>query len=244
MKKNIKFRISYNAPVTLTFVLLCSFILLIDKTLLGGKFIPAFFTAPAHSGLENGFNPSSVMHYIRLFIHVLGHSDWNHLLGNLSFVLLLGPLLEERYGSKILCLMFLVTALVTGVLNACLLKTPLYGASGIVFMMIVLASITNIEKNVIPLSFILVVALYLGREIITVPKTENISTIAHIIGGVCGSLFGFLVAPKSKRTAKKSKTEADENKKRLEEIDNQSPRFKNGTAPREEDSEVVGTIEL
>lgn len=201
MKK--KLRITYNAPVTLTFAIICALILLLNEFLLGSHLVPALFTAPGRMGSEGGFNWHSVLDYVRLFTHVFGHSDWNHFLGNFSFILLLGPLMEERYGSEMVLLMFVVTAFVTGVINACLIPRPLLGASGIVFMLIVLASITTLDRNVVPLSFVFVVALYLSRELVSVPQAAHISTVAHIAGGLCGSLFGFLVAPKSRRVSKK-----------------------------------------
>ncbi|WP_407428154.1 rhomboid family intramembrane serine protease [Treponema sp.] len=248
MKKKLK--ITYNAPVTLTFAILCALILFMNY-FLHGTLIPAVFTAPGRIGSEGGFNYKSALDYIRLFSHVLGHTDWNHLLGNLSFILLLGPLMEERYGSKMVSLMFVVTAFVTGVINVCLIPHLLLGASGIVFMLIILASIVTLDKNVIPLSFIFVVAIFLGRELINGPKSENIATIAHIAGGLCGSMFGFMVAPKTKKTAKKEEKTNQEQKnesfwerrrRMLNENDNNSPRFKNTS--KEDDSTVVGTLEI
>ena len=233
MKK--KFRITYNAPVTLTFAILCVLILLMNDFLLGKHLIPALFTAPGRIGSEGGFNYKSLLDYFRLFLHILGHSDWNHLLGNFSFILLLGPLMEERYGSQMVALMFVVTAFVTGVINVCLIPHPLLGASGVVFMLIVLASITTLDKNVIPLSFIFVVAIYLGRELLGGPKSENIATVAHIAGGLCGSMFGFLVAPKAKRASKKNseKSEKSASSERYEK-----------TSDKDSDTTVVGTIQI
>ena len=153
--------------------------------------------------------------------------------------------MEERYGSKMVALMFVVTAFVTGVINVCLIPHPLLGASGIVFMLIILASITTLDKNVIPLSFIFVVAIYLGRELINAPKTENISTVAHIAGGLCGSMFGFLVAPKAKRNAKKEeKTLSERNSGKSEEKKERPSLFNRREQPREEDTTVVGTLEI
>ncbi|MBQ8678699.1 MAG: rhomboid family intramembrane serine protease [Treponema sp.] len=243
MKKKLK--VTYNAPVTLTFAIICLVILLMNDFLLGKHLIPAIFTAPARIGTEGGFNYKSFLDYLRLFFHIFGHTDWNHLLGNFSFVLLLGPLMEERYGSKMVALMFVVTAFVTGVINVCLIPHPLLGASGIVFMLIILASITTLDKNVIPLSFIFVVAIYLGRELINAPKTENISTVAHIAGGLCGSMFGFLVAPKAKRNAKKEeKTLSERNSGKSEEKKERPSLFNRREQPREEDTTVVGTLEI
>ncbi|MBQ9205820.1 MAG: rhomboid family intramembrane serine protease [Treponema sp.] len=246
MKKKLK--VTYNAPVTLTFAILCVVILLMNDFLLGKHLIPALFTAPARIGTKGtvgeiikdvGFNYKSVLDYFRLFLHIFGHTDWNHLLGNFSFILLLGPLMEERYGSKMVALMFVVTAFVTGVINVCLIPHPLLGASGIVFMLIVLASITTLDKNVIPLSFIFVVAIYLGRELINAPKSENIATVAHIAGGLCGSLFGFMVAPKAKRTVKKEEKQPEREEKKA-----RPSFFRRGVEPQDEDTTVVGTLEI
>ncbi|MBQ4378713.1 MAG: rhomboid family intramembrane serine protease [Treponema sp.] len=251
MKK--KFRVTYNAPVTLTFAIMCVVILLMNDFLLGKHLIPALFTAPARIGTKiqsasgpqlTGFNYKNAVDYFRLFLHVLGHTDWNHLLGNFAFILLLGPLMEERYGSKMVALMFVVTAFVTGVINVCLIPRPLLGASGIVFMLIILASITTLDKNVIPLSFIFVVAIYLGRELINAPKAENISTVAHIAGGLCGSMFGFMVAPKAKRTSKKEKEEKSSDQEEKTEKKERPSLFRKKSEPKEEDSTVVGTLEI
>ena len=252
MKK--KLRVTYNAPVTLTFAILCVLILLMNDFLLGKHLIPALFTAPSRIGTEGGFNYRNALDYFRLFLHVLGHGDWNHLLGNFAFLLLLGPLMEERYGSKMVALMFAVTSFVTGVINVCLIPHPLLGASGIVFMLIILASITTLEKNVIPLSFIFVVVIYLGRELINAPKTENISTVAHIAGGLCGSMFGFMVAPKGRKTAKKEdvngnpvkKSDKNEEKESFWERRKRLMQERNDTkkAFRDDDSTVIGTIEI
>lgn len=195
MKK--RWHITYNAPVTLSFSLFCALVLLTDS-LLHHQLIPALFTAPGAP-----FDYHNPLNFLRLLTHVFGHADWNHLLGNLAFMLLLGPLMEERYGSPMLALMMTATALVTGVINACLIPAGLLGASGIVFMLIVLASLSTIEKGEIPISFIFIIAIYLGRELSGGAKAANVATVAHIVGGLCGSLFGFMIAPK-KRAAKKS----------------------------------------
>ena len=122
---------------------------------------------------------------------MIGHANWNHLISNFSFILLIGPILEETYGSLSLLFMMVVTAFITGILNAFLFPTALLGASGIVFMMILLASFTNFNKGEIPLTFILILVLYLGRELFNSFQSNNISEFAHIVGGFFGSLFGF-----------------------------------------------------
>jgi membrane associated rhomboid family serine protease len=128
----------------------------------------------------------------------MGHADWNHLVSNFSLILLIGPILEAKYGSQDLFLMIVLTALITGVLNTLLFSSYLLGASGVVFMMILLASFTNFGEGEVPLTFILILILYLGREVFNSFRQDNISEFAHIAGGLCGSLFGFFSPGKNK----------------------------------------------
>jgi len=182
----MKLKIKYNAPVTLNFALLSVLVLASDQ-LLGTKIIPVLCTAAPKGYFDFG----DVVSYIRLFSHIIGHSGWSHLLGNFSLILLLGPILEEKYGSLRILFMILFTALITGILNTLLFSTGLLGASGIVFMMIILISFANIKNGEIPLTFLLVFLLFFAKELIFIFKEDQISQFAHIAGGIMGSLFGF-----------------------------------------------------
>ncbi len=102
--------------------------------------------------------------------------------------------MEERHGSARLLGMIVTTALVTSLLNLFIFKTVVLGASGIVFMFILLASTANIRKREIPLTFIAVAVLYLGGELVGALRSDNISQMAHLIGGLAGAAFGFLGA--------------------------------------------------
>ena len=176
-------RIRYNAPVILTFTLLSTAVLVINQV--AGGFTESYFVSyPTFNG--------SILDFLRLFTHVAGHRSWLHLMSNFSFILLIGPVLEEKYRSGALLVMLMVTALVTGILNIIFFSTGLMGASGIVFMLILLSSFTNIRSGEIPLTFILIVVLFLAKEFIAAFAEDNISQFAHIIGGICGSLFGFV----------------------------------------------------
>jgi membrane associated rhomboid family serine protease len=180
-------RIKYNAPTTLTFTLLSALVLLLSGTLMPGLTQSWFSTpSPFHSG--------AIKDYVKLFTHVLGHANIDHYISNFSFILLLGPILEATYGSIAILVMTLVTALATGLLNVLIFPgSVLLGASGIVFMMILLASFTNFKKGEVPLTFILVMIIYLGREVwAAVARNDNVSQFAHVIGGMVGSFFGFI----------------------------------------------------
>jgi len=106
-------------------------------------------------------------------------------------MLLLGPILEEKYGSKAILLMMVFTAFFTAILNNLFFSTGIIGASGIVFMMIILVSFANTKGNDIPLTFILVLVLYLGKEVFNAFEADTTSQFAHILGGLVGAVFGF-----------------------------------------------------
>jgi membrane associated rhomboid family serine protease len=174
-------RFSYNAPFVLTFTILAAII-----RLLGDNFTSVFFAVGNTMDL---YNP---LDYWRLFSHAAGHANWEHYINNFLFILIIGPSLEEKYGTKQLLFMSFVTALITGVLNVLFMSQGLLGASGIVFMMIILGSFANAQSGTIPLTFVLVATLFLGKEVINIFQENNISEFAHIIGGAFGSLFGFM----------------------------------------------------
>jgi len=180
-------RIRYNAPFTLTFSLLCAAVLAVTQF-----FVPDLTKAWFTVGGQGSFHWNDVVSYVRLFSYTLGHADWTHLLGNLSFILLLGPILEEKYQTPALIVMVLITALITGIVNVVFFSTALVGASGIVFLMILLVSFANVRAGEIPLTFVAVLALYLGKEIWEGFQNDNISQFAHIVGGISGSIFGFM----------------------------------------------------
>lgn len=180
-------RISYNSPVILSFTFISAAVYLMD-VIFFGNLTRNFFT------VYPGFSFLNPLDYLRLVSHAIGHSSWQHLLGNFTFILLIGPILEEKYGSRDLLLMMFITALITGVLNSFFFSTGLLGASGIVFMLIILSSITNIRQGEIPLTFILITVLFLGQEVVNIARADNISQTAHIIGGICGGFFGLQFA--------------------------------------------------
>jgi len=177
-------RLHYNSPVILTYTIL-SFIAL----LLGN--ITNFYTTRLLFSVYRG-SLTDVFFYFRLFGHVLGHADWNHFLNNFLIILIIGPMLEEKYGSKNLLVMMAITAVVTGLLNILLFDTALLGASGIVFMFILLGSFANIKKGRIPVTLVLVIIVYLGNELAdALLKEDNVSQLTHIAGGIFGCIFGF-----------------------------------------------------
>jgi membrane associated rhomboid family serine protease len=184
-------RIKYNAPTVLSFTLLCALVLFLSRTVFP-HLIENWFLVPG----RGNFHANSFRNWVTILTHVAGHANWPHLINNFTLILLIGPMLEENYGSVSLLIMIVITALVTGILNIFLFRTFLMGASGVVFMMILLSSFTNFSHGEVPLTFILVLILYMGVQISNSFDSDNISHFAHIVGGLCGSFFGFFSTPR------------------------------------------------
>ena len=190
-----RFAIRFNAPVVLSFAILSLLVLVLDSATGGASTARLFcvYRAPLTDPLT----------YVRFFTHVLGHSGYSHYMSNMLLLLLVGPGLEEKYGSRNLLLTIVITAFATGLVQFLLFPhSALLGASGVVFMMIVLSSFTEMKKGGIPLTMLLVVALYLGSEIADgLTRTDNVSHLTHIVGGVCGTAFGYVYAmlPRKRR---------------------------------------------
>lgn len=182
-------KITFNSPLILTFSLLCVIVLILTNYL---NVMQGWFTLPPSWG-------GGVKFYFSIFGQTLGHANVEHLIGNLSFILLLGPVVEKKYGSKLLFIIMLTTALSTAIVHIVFFNTYLLGASGIVFMLIILTSLVDIKNKEIPLTFILVAMIFVGKEVFATFDNDNISHTAHIIGGAVGAFFGFLLAKKSKQ---------------------------------------------
>ena len=158
MKKHVV-KIQYNSPVVLSFAIL-SFVALILGQLTDGWTTIKLFSVYRSSAKD-------LLTYPRFFLHVLGHSGYSHYIGNIMMMLVIGPALEERYGSRNLFWAIFITALVSGMIKWIFFpSTALLGASGIVFMMIVMSSLADMKNGCIPLTLILVLILYIGGEIV------------------------------------------------------------------------------
>ena len=187
MKLKCKIRISFNAPITLGFVIIC-FIATVLGVISDGRITQTLFMT-YHSSL------TSSMTYLRFITHIFGHSGWSHFVGNASYLLWLGPMLEEKYGSKVLLEVMCITAIVTGLVNYIFFwNVGLCGASGVVFAFIRLASFTGFKEGEIPLTFILVAVIFIGQQVYeSIAVQDNISNMAHIVGGIVGSVTGYLL---------------------------------------------------
>ena len=99
----------YNSPVILTFFLLSLGVLFL------GQYTGGWTTTHLFSVYRSSLKDP--LFYIRLFGHVLGHGSWDHFLNNMLLLLVVGPPMEEKYGSLPLLKGILLTALISGILQ-------------------------------------------------------------------------------------------------------------------------------
>ncbi len=182
MKKNIK--IVFNSPVVITFTVICFIVTVLG--IITGDLTNRLFFSVYRASLADPLT------YFRFIGHVFGHVGFEHFIGNTMLLLLIGPLLEEKYGSKKIVFIIAATAIVTGIIQFIFFGGMLLGASGVVFAFILLSSITSLKGDGIPVTFILVTVLYIGGEVFSgIFESDNVSQITHIVGGIVGAFIGF-----------------------------------------------------
>ena len=251
-KFKIDLKVEYDAPVTLTFVIICVIIFLLNMILAksgkGAGFEKIFVSPTSQAGLLP-FIPGAPVSYIRLLFYIFGAAagEASLLFTNLILIMLLGPAMEERYGSVIIGIMIFVSALFAGVLNACFCDTSLVGAVPLVSMMIFLNAFMSFSKKKFPLSFAAVMVLFVLLQIFS--GAGAVQIIICIAGGLCGSLFAFLTSPKMKAEKKASKSASGggllsraEKAAYAEELDRNSPR--NKKSDDDDETTVVGTLKF
>ena len=186
--KDIYNYIDYNSKVILTFFFICLIFRILDRIFQG--------EVTQSLGSKRCFILNPLL-YIRMVTRIFVHQDWNHFSNNFFYILLLGPMLEEKYGSLNLIYMILGTAIFTSIITLIFEpKTNGIGCSDICYMMIVLCSIVNITNGKIPLTLIIVFFKFVADEIILIfnhKKNDNVGHLAHVTGALAGFIIGYFI---------------------------------------------------
>ena len=258
-KWNLNIKLAYDAPVTLTFVIVCAIIFLLNLVLAkSGKSagLEKLLASPTAQAGSLPFIVKQPLSYLRLLLYIFGSESGaaSVLFTNLILIMLLGPAMEERYGSAIIGIMIFVAALFSGVLNSCFCETSLIGAVPLVSMMIFLNAFMSFSKKKFPLSFAAVMLFFVLLQIFS--GAGAVQIIICIAGGLCGSLFAFLTSPKMKADKKNNSSVTETSKKRAgllsraekiayaEELDRNSPRNKKPSDDDDDETTVVGTLKF
>ena len=183
--------LKYNAPVTLTIALLSLLALALNE-LTDGWTTQNLFC----------FYKSALTDYLtypRAVLHILGNTSLTECTANIIILLVVGPAAEERFGSAKVLFAVLATAIAAALIMWFLFPTSaIMGASGVLFMMMVLASFASMRGGAIPITLILVLILFLGSEVLqAVTGDAGLQELTHIAGGVVGMVLGFAFSRRS-----------------------------------------------
>ena len=181
-------KLQYNSPVILTFFLLSLGVLLLDWLTSGWTTLHAFCVY--RSSLADP------LFYVRLFGHVLGHADFDHFLGNMLLLFGDRPAAGGEVRQPHLLAGILLTAGVSGILQCVFSPAPaLLGASGIVFMLIMLASPGGHEGRPHPPDADPGSGPVSGAGGVRHggPAGQR-GQLHHLVGGVTGTVFGVVLA--------------------------------------------------
>ena len=179
-------RLQYNAPVTLSFALLSL------RAIALGELTDGWTTQNLFCFFKS--SPDDWLMWPRAVLHVLGNTDLTTCTGNLIVLLVVGPAAEERFGSVKVLFAVLLTAVAGALIMWYLFpKATIMGASGVLFMMMVLASFACARSGAIPITLLLVLVLFLGSEVLrAVTGSAGLQELTHIAGGGVGILLGLL----------------------------------------------------
>ncbi|MDV7339382.1 rhomboid family intramembrane serine protease [Terasakiella sp. A23] len=174
-----------NGPATILIFILASF----------GLFLQIFVSSDYNSlmAVHGNFfaRIDEVSYWVSAVGHIFAHANYDHFMGNMLYLLLLGPQIEQRIGFKNFVYAVLATTIATSIAQGLFPGTALLGASGVVFMCITMSSLTANSCEKISISFVLVAALYLGKEIYNAFSPDNVSQLGHLVGGIVGIAFGY-----------------------------------------------------
>ncbi|MCR5699512.1 MAG: rhomboid family intramembrane serine protease [Treponemataceae bacterium] len=188
-KNKAGFSVSFDSPVALILVILLVVMAVVERLV---PSIAWLFVCPCRAGNAAAFNYAHVADYFRILLYPFGFSSWNQLTANLVFILLLFPKIESVFGKLFSSLLVLITVLFAGVICVCFSNSVIYGTSGIVCMLLILAIFISADKRQIPLSYILLAVIYFAREIVSIIDTNTIEVFCHFAGSLAGSLVGIL----------------------------------------------------
>lgn len=198
-----KFKFIFTAPFITIFAFLSIALFLLDVFAFKGNAVSGIFSCPGAKG-SAVFSFTNPLHYIRLFLHVLGNTGALTLLSNMTILLILGPGMEEKFGKGIFMLMTLLSALVSGVLNACFGSSPAAGSESIVFLLIFLWQTESFIKKEIEIPRMLIFIPYTGAVIYLAYKngctvsSAVVYALESIAGGICGGILRFLISHEKK----------------------------------------------
>lgn len=167
--------VSFESTFTISLIVI-SFVV----TLIQEFFIPNF---ASNFATHNRFDMGIVL-------HIFGHSGWDHFLGNVIYIAMLGPSVEDKFGTIPLAIITILSALIIGTISV-ISNTPCYGLSSVAYMWVILNTFQSDESEGLPITSIILLFVFVLPEAIAIfTKTDNIAHQNHVLGAICGLGFG------------------------------------------------------
>ncbi len=205
-----KLQLVFNSPVIVISALLSIVVLILHNSVVPNliEIACSSNTAPL---TEHAFNPINPLHYIRLFTLIFGHYTMQSLCLNLVIILLLGPRVEERFGSVLVMVMFAITSFVTGILSALFLQNPICGLDGIAMLLVILTLFECANLKEISFNYLILLVLLFVNSIVLSVQQNYYGILLHYLGSLCAGSFGFLdYSQQKKKPRKKNKSQTQQ----------------------------------
>ena len=136
------------------------------------------------------FLPSQFITYMFL------HSSVQHIVFNMLALVIFGPEIERKYGSKSFLGFYLISGVLCGISHLLFMGGACVGASGALFGLMALYALINPDQKLylyflIPIKskFIIGGIILFELYYFIVGQTDGVSHIAHLIGALCGLVF-------------------------------------------------------
>jgi len=137
--------------------------------------------------------------YFRYFSSMFVHAGLLHLANNLVMFYVFASIIEPKIGTLRFTLLLLMSGILSGAISSQFNDAVNVGASGAIFGLIGWALSHSAFSKPDPDKKLLLYlgALLGGTSLLFGFLTPNVNNMAHVIGLVCGFIFGFLMKPVS-----------------------------------------------
>lgn len=135
-------------------------------------------------------------HLYQLISYSFLHGSFLHIFSNMFVLVLLGIRIEKELGSKKFIIIYIVSSIIAGLSHNILSNYPVVGASGSIWSIMVLYGFM-FRNEIFNFYFLfkievkyIILFLFL-MEVFSIFKLDGVSHLAHIGGGISGTLFYF-----------------------------------------------------
>lgn len=135
------------------------------------------------------------------------HAGVNHILFNMYALLIFGPILEQKIGTKRFLLIYLFSGVIAAFLSSFFYELAL-GASGAIMgvigtLIILMPNLGLLLFFVVPMPLWIAGIVYAAIDLFGIFFPSGIGNIAHLVGMGCGLLYGLYLKKQTKKFYKK-----------------------------------------